>query len=286
VAGDRQAIQVEAKQLQDDLSRALSQARSEHERVEFALAEAWLNLLPIVGRPRQALDGLERLSGRTMTPVQRYRLRLDRIVAVIHLGPPFLEAEREAQAHASWADTAAHDVFLETLRLLDLCASTADADVHQRRFGLVARLLIQPVVDAPDDAGWTPEQRSELKIRLARANLFLGDERGAREALRGWPGPPPNVGDRLLRDIADTYSRLEAYKLAIDVQRMRSKSLTVGSPAWFDSRYGLALAYFHAGQHQEAAQLIDATAILHPDLGGGSIQQKLVRLRQRLGQRR
>jgi len=59
--------------------------------------------------------------------------------------------------------------------------------------------------------------------------------------------------------------------------------LQTGSASWFEARYGLALAYFHAGHLKEAAQLIDATAILHPDLGGGTVQKKFIKLRQRLG---
>ncbi len=35
-----------------------------------------------------------------------------------------------------------------------------------------------------------------------------------------------------------------------------------------------------------AAQLIDATAILHPELGGGTLEKKFIRLRQRLGAKR
>ena len=54
---------------------------------------------------------------------------------------------------------------------------------------------------------------------------------------------------------------------------------------WFDARYALALAYFHTGQYKEAAQLIDATAILHPELGGGELHEKFIRLRQRLGEK-
>jgi hypothetical protein len=141
--------------------------------------------------------------------------------------------------------------------------------------------LIQDI----DDEKWTAEERTELKLRLARALLFLGDERGAQAALRGWTGPPPSAGDEFLRDLADTYSRLEAYELAVDVQRLRARNLPSGSPLWFDARYGLALAYFHAGQQKEAAHLIDATSILHPELGGGTLQKKFIRLRQRLGTR-
>jgi tetratricopeptide (TPR) repeat protein len=284
-SGDRRELAAASQKILDALSAALDQAGGEAEQTAIGLAEAELNLLPVVGKPKLAMETLERLASRTMSPSLRYRLRLDRIVAVIHLGPPFHEAEREAQGHPSWAEPTARAAFLGTVRLLDLCASSFDADLRQRRFGLVTRLLIQPVLEAPEEVDWTPEQRSELRVRLARACLFLGDERAAREALRGWTGPPRDAGDRLLRDIADTYSRLEAYGLAVDVQRMRSKNLPAGSPAWFDARYGLALAYFHAGQFREAAQLIDATAILHPDLGGGAVQKKLIRLRQRLGER-
>jgi tetratricopeptide (TPR) repeat protein len=282
---DRHLAIAEYRKIQEVLGADLKQASSDNEQVELGLAEVRLNLLPIVGRSRLALDDCNRLSTKAITPLQRYRLRLARMIALVHLGPPFLQAEREAQSHGSWVEPTAHAAFLEAVRLLDLCAALSDADLRQRRFGLVLRLLVQSAALDGDDSTWTEEQRSELKVRLARSCLFLGDERGARESLRGWTGPPKGASDEFLRDVADTYVRLEAYELAIDVQRIRSKNLTAGSPAWFEARYSLALAYFHAGQLKESAQLIDATAILHPDLGGGTVEKKFIKLRQRLGQR-
>ena len=56
-----------------------------------------------------------------------------------------------------------------------------------------------------------------------------------------------------------------------------------GSLPWFDARYALALAYFRTGKPREAAQLIDSTAILRPELGGTVLHDKFIRLRQRLG---
>jgi hypothetical protein len=50
-----------------------------------------------------------------------------------------------------------------------------------------------------------------------------------------------------------------------------------------DARYALALAYYHNGRHKEAAQLIDSTSILHPELGGNALHDKFIHLRQRLG---
>ena len=43
----------------------------------------------------------------------------------------------------------------------------------------------------------------------------------------------------------------------------RAGSAPVRSP-WFESRYGMALAYYRADRPKDARQLIDATSILHP----------------------
>jgi len=69
----------------------------------------------------------------------------------------------------------------------------------------------------------------------------------------------------------------------IDVQRLRMKNNLSGSLLWFDARYALAVAYFRSGNLRAAAQLIDSTEILHPDLGGGTLREKFIHLRQRLG---
>jgi len=255
--------------------------RPESDQAELMLREARLELIPDLGKPRQARDVLDRVNRMNLTAAQRYRVRLGRTVALAALGR-YVEAEREAQQHPSWADPASRPDFMDAIRLLDLGASTAQADLQQRRFGLVARLLIQPLLKEGEETGLDPDQRSELTFRLARSLLFQGDAHGAQEVLRGWSLPRKTVDDRLLRDLADLYSRLEAYELAIDVDRLRTRNLASGIPAWFDARYNLALAYYRLGQRREALQLIEGTAILHPDLGGGSLQEKFIRLRQRL----
>jgi tetratricopeptide (TPR) repeat protein len=268
----------------DALAQSLKLAKAESDEIELSLAEARLALTPVVGKPQLALSVTDRLGRMSLSPSQRYRNRLYVTIAQAQLGR-YVDAEREAQTHRSWMDPSSRNAFLDAVRVLDLSAQTADMDLPQRRYGMVMRLLIQPLIQDAEDETWTVEERTVLKLRVARALLFLGGERGAQAALRGWTGLPPSAGDELLRDLADTYSRLEAYELAIDVQRLRARNLPSGSPLWFDARYGLALAYFHAGQQKEAAQLIDATSILHPDLGGGTLKKKLIRLRQRLGAR-
>jgi len=265
------------------LTESTQQARNEHEQAELLLAQARLNLVPITGKAQHALALVERLGRLGLTSQERYRARLARMIALVQAGPPYLDAEREAQTHATWAGPSARGAFFDAIRLIDESASLAEVDLHQRRLGLILRLLVQPLVQDPDDEKWTAEERFEIRLRLTRAYLFLGDERNARTSLQGWTGFPRSAPDDLLRDLGDTYNRLEAYELTVDVQRLRLKNLQSGSPSWFEARYGLALADFHSGRLKEAAQLIDATAILHPDLGGGAVQKKFIKLRQRLG---
>ncbi len=282
-SGDRRLIVLAYQRAESFLTESTQQARNEREQAEFLLAQARLDLVPIAGKAQHALALLERLGRLGLSSPERYRARLARMIALVQVGPPYLDAEREAQTHATWADPSARGAFLDAIRLLDQCAAFAEVDLHQRRLGMVLRLLVQPVLQDPDDEKWTAEERSEIKLRLTRAYLFLGDERNARTSLRGWTGLPRSAPDDLLRDLGDTYNRLEAYELAVDVQRLRSKNLQTGTASWFEARYGLALAYFHSGHLKEAAQLIDATAILHPDLGGGAVAKKFIKLRQRLG---
>ena len=173
------------------------------------------------------------------------------------------------------------DALFDAVRLLDHGATSAESDLRQRRFGLVLRLILEPLVAG--DEKMDTEGRSELAMRLTRALLAVGADREARRSLAAWRGGPQSTDERVLRDLGDTYNRLGAHSLNIDVQRLRLKNNPSGSLTWLDARYALALAYFHTGKAKEAAQLIDSTAILHPELGGNALHDKFVHLRQRLG---
>ena len=128
--------------------------------------------------------------------------------------------------------------------------------------------------EAPDSGG----PRAEARLRNIRALLFSGDDAVARRTIAAWSSPPASHSLDLLRDLAETYARLEAYDMAIDVQRLRSKLVPTGSLAWFDARYGLALAYYHAGKLMGRAppdrgDLDSSPAIL----GGGDLRGKFIR---------
>ena len=128
-----------------------------------------------------------------------------------------------------------------------------------------------------------PADRDQVRLQHVRALLFSGDPAAARKEVIAWGGPGETDDPELLRDLADLYLRLDAFALVIDVERLRAGRLTPGSLPWFEARYGLALAYYRSDRLKEARQVIDATAILHPDLGGGELRGRFERLRQKLG---
>lgn len=262
-------------------SAQLARSRPEPDQVELLLAEARLRASPVVGKPQLAREAADRCLAMSLTPRQRYRAKLIRLIALVGIGR-YADAEREAERHPDWGEPGERGALMDAARLLDLSAANAETNLLQRRFGLVLRLLVQPLVRDERDETLSADQKNELSLRLARALLFQGDERGARAALGRWIPSTQTADDRLLRDLADAYSRIGADELAIDVQRLRLKTLSSASRAWFEARYGLALAYYRLGRAEEAQRLIEGTAILHPDLGGGSLQQKFIRLRQRL----
>ncbi len=286
---DRQYINPERRKLVDHFARAdhfldsaIKQAKPGDGLAELLLARARLDLTPNVSTPERARDLCERVSRLPNAPGLQYRARLLGLVALVEMGR-YVEAEREAQNHWSWHIPAEQNALLDVVRLLDQCAASAESDLRQRRFGLVLKQLVEPFVMSTEEK-MAPIHQSELAMRLTRALLFTGADRDARRSVAAWRGGPQSTDERLLRDLGDTYNRLEAYPLDIDVQRLRLKNNPAGSLLWLDAQYALAVAYFHTGRLKEAAQLIDSTSILHPELGGNPLHDKFIHLRQRLGQ--
>jgi len=276
---DRERILSKYQDAKSFLTATLRECRDAGERAAVDLATARLELTPSVGHPDEAralCEGVLRVAGRAEQRDQARRLHIVAVVQQNH----FLEAESEAKSETSRSRPSD---LLATARLLDLIASESPIDIRVRRVGLILRILLGPVLEHAEEL--SEVERAEAKIRETRALTLIGDDGRARSSLMNWGTTPATLGDPLLRDLADTYSRLNAYSLAVDVQRLRARRAKVGSLTWFEARYGLALAYYRWGKEEEARKLIDATSILHPDLGGGDLREKYVRLRQRLGAR-
>ena len=274
---DRAAIIARYGEGRAFLAATLNECRDAGERASVDLALARLEVTPIAGHPDEArtlCEGVLRVAGRAEQREQARRLHIVVVVQQNH----FLEAEFEAKAETTRSKPSD---LLATARLIDFVASGEPNDLRLRRVGLILRILLSPVLE--NAAELTDIERAEAKIRETRALSMIGDDGRARSSLLNWGTMPQGLDDWLLRDLADTYARLNAYNLAVDVQRLRARQAKVGSLRWFEARYGLALAYYRWGKEQEARKLIDATSILHPELGGGDLRDKYVILRQRLG---
>ena len=118
----------------------------------------------------------------------------------------YVDAEREAQAHSSWRVPTEHDTLFDVVRLLDHGATSAESDLRQRRFGLILRLILEPLLAAEEKTDI--DGHSELAMRYTRALLAVGADRKARRSLASWRGGPQSTDERVLRDLGDTYNRL------------------------------------------------------------------------------
>ena len=85
-------------------------------------------------------------------------------------------------------------------------------------------------------------------------------------------------------NFANGLFRERQYKLAAD-EYERFLRAQPSAPFADEARYGLALAYYRSDQPDEARRLIEGTAALHPELGGGELAERFQRLRRRLDQR-
>ena len=274
---DSTAVASKMEDARKSLKAALAQADEGPEIVTLTLQQARLELTPDAGRPSMALEACDRLLKLAARPDQHQTARLYRMVALAQ-GGRSIEAEQAAKVEARSDDLAR---LLPALRLLDRTACEVEGEVSRRRLGLIARSLTTRLIDNLDQL---PQAlRDEAHLHHARALLFSGDAAAARKEIASWGGPVGEVDDELLWELADTYQRLDAFVLAIDAERYRGSRLSPGSLPWFESRYGMALAYYRADRPKDARQLIDATAILHPDLGGGELRARFERLRQKIG---
>jgi len=258
------------------LNKSYGEAKEDRERAAINLGLIRLELTPEVGEPANAQKLCDVVQRSVALPQQRLRAQQFKVVALCQLAR-FLEAEKIARAEVETGDPAEQ---LESLRLLDQTASEFPQETTTRRVGLILRFMLAKLLERPE--AFSSQALSELRMRQTRALLFLGDDERARASITAGWGESTSTDDATLRDLADTYLRLGAFKLAAEAQRLRARQASSGSPSWFEARYGLALAEYRAGNPTQAAKLIDGIAILHPEMGGGELKEKFDRLRTRL----
>ena len=275
---DSAAIKSKLDYARESLNTARREAIEGSEAIAIDLCLARLELVPGVGGGNEALSACDRLLKGAARPDQHRQARLYRMIALAETSR-FVEAEAIARVEAKTAEPG--EVQL-ALRTLDRAATNAESEPSRRRIGLILQVFTTRYVARIDELPAT--LRDQARLRHVRALLFAGNTVAARKELIDWGGASGLGDNEFLRDLADTYLRLDAFGMAIEVEKLRSSRLKPGSILWFEARYGLALASYRAGKSKDARQVIDATAILHPELGGGDLRPRFERLRQRIEQ--
>ncbi|ADV62916.1 hypothetical protein Isop_2338 [Isosphaera pallida ATCC 43644] len=188
---------------------------------------------------------------------------------------------------------------LDLARRLDLQAAERLSNSEQRRFAHLALMVIESILNDPQ-ARHSPEEGlfREARLRRILALQRLGDGAAARrewdeltrtptDALSQTP-PPPNLSSllrstpstiRLAAEVADAIARFDQAALLWNAY---SRTLTSGTNDWLDARFHLAVSLQRLGRPRDARRVLEAAAVLVPELGGGRLQTRVAILRQQL----
>jgi hypothetical protein len=247
-------------------------------RPELDLARLRLELCPLVHHLDTADFVLNQLRAEPLREDQRSRLEGYALVLAARRSQ-YREAERLAR---DWRRSATPEAALEVARLLDRSGIWEEQDdVARRRYGGIALDLL----DAAAGPALTPDEWTELLLLRIEALYLTGDGvRALRELDRAAP-QPAGLTLPALRRLAQLQRRLGATEAALRTEEIRARRVPQGSKTWLDSRFALALTYLQAGQLQYARQVLDATELLHPDLGGPEGRERMEQLRERIRRR-
>jgi hypothetical protein len=247
------------------------------QRAEVGLAQARLELAPLVGNLSAARARLKALESLPLSAAARTRVELLMVAAILAEGR-YPDGDRAAGIAAPAADVPS---LLDLIRLLDLVATATDSDLVRRRYGKVVLTLTDSLLNTRTTDLTGPE-RTEFVLFRARALLFRGDGPAGRTFWTQRRVDPRTLPLPTLILLADTESLLGEYPESLAAYQLLAGRSRPGSRPWLEARYSLALTYEQARRFKEARQILDATAILHPDLGGGELRTRIENLRGRL----
>ncbi len=276
VLGDRKAVSDAIDANRNALQRIEAAVGDGPGRVDVLLQRAELETFPDAGDPKTALEICDRLLARPLDKDRRDRARRIRVVALPALGR-YVEAE---QAVRSLVETSEGDGLLSLARQLDRAASTANSDLSRRRYGQI----LQIVASRLSRGSRTPPSSldAEVRLLLARAELFRGDPDVARRQLTSDLDLRSALEPKLLWNLADLELQIRDFEGAATTYRRLIRTSEAGSVPWLRARYGLALALEGEGRLDDARTLLDATTTLYPSVGNSQWKREFAKLRERL----
>lgn len=266
---DSEALRVLRDEARAAVDTARRDARDESDRTDLDLEAIRLDLAPAASEPRRALEAIDRLRSLPLDAGQRAQVEAMRIVALA-ANEKFLEAERVSSDLALPAD-----VTLALARDLDRWAVAARDDRLARRVGGIERIVADRLSATK---GLAPRDEAQARLRRARGRALSGDFDGARAISAPWTDPAADLpGD--LADVADLLARVGDHPRALAAYRALGRTLKAGSPRWFAARLSHARELLAAGEKRAARQVVEGTALLHPELGGPAMRDEFAVLR-------
>lgn len=240
-------------------------------RVEAGLARARFELSDRVDRPAEAAAALERIGSLPLLSGQRTRWRGRRVALDLRQGR-FADAERRLPELLRDAQP---DDLREIAADLSRAALRGSTDLQQRRTGSVLQAILAALRR-------TAEPSDEIDLMEARAQLARGDAASAATRLQALDPRRSRLSDAHLGELAETWLAARDPGRARLALLERNARQMPGSRPWFESRYRLARLAADAGRAHDARRLIEATSLLHPELGGDGLRGRFLTLEKRL----
>ncbi len=280
INGDRSALKERFLKQRSMLVRELKRFGDSPDRsslLELVLAR--LEIVPGIDDDDSARARCDRVSLLAGDEKLRDRARRLGIVPLAKLAR-YDEAERFARESATIDPV---EAILETAGLLDQAARFAETVIKRRAVAHVESIVLTDIFKKIDAGAKNPAQSVEASIRLTRMFVFMGDYSKARRAIVPVKElKVDRIPTRLLHDYAEALALLDDYALAAAAHQARARRAPTGSLVWFQARLGEATCVYRSGRPELAKRIVDATSVLHPDLGGGEMPARFERLRRRV----
>jgi hypothetical protein len=169
-------------------------------------------------------------------------------------------------------------LFAVLQRLADLSRSVGDED--RRAMGKLqaqaAEALSRRRAELDDGS------RKRLERLAASAVAASGDAKTAAEMFAKLAAAYPKDGD-----IQEAYALAllqlgdrAALEASLSKWREIQRNSRPATPRWFRAEYHVALVYFRLGDRRRAAEIIKATQVLYPELGGPELKARFTELRK------
>ncbi|MBS0209098.1 MAG: hypothetical protein JSS27_09110 [Planctomycetes bacterium] len=176
----------------------------------------------------------------------------------------------------------------QMLALLDNLARLAAGATPEARAqlaGLSLRFIEQQPAATLEKL--TPDQRRRFELNRAQAILDLGrrpDGLAAFEQLSKQLPRDAEVMSHYAQALLDGTDAAN-WQAALAKYRQLEQGTQPGSERWFRAKLGLALAHERLGNAARAVQIVQLTALLHPELGGPELKRQFDELLARCQRR-